>query len=394
MSDSKDVQDAQTRTMPFELVENSLAPPVIKVIGVGGCGGSAVQRMVASSMEGVDFIAANTDAQALQTLEVPTTMQLGAALTKGLGAGADPEVGHRAAMEDREKLLHALDGAKMVFITAGMGGGTGTGAAPVVAQIAKGLDILTVAVVTKPFSFEKRTRVAEDGIAALREQVDSLIAIPNDKLIEVVGEDASVDEAFATADDVLRQAVQGIADIITKPGDVNVDFADVNAVMSERGYAIMGTGEAAGEDRAREATERAIHCPLLDEVDLRDARGVVFNVTAASPSIREWQVVGDMIEELAAREATVVAGKVADPKMGDEMRVTVIATGLSSNQRSEAERPKIAFATGAAGPLRAGRAGHDEYDQPAMRQRPGGSEAAAGHGISFDIPAFIRNQKD
>ena len=394
MSDSKDVQDAQTRTMPFELVENSLAPPVIKVIGVGGCGGSAVQRMVASSMEGVDFIAANTDAQALQTLEVPTTMQLGAALTKGLGAGADPEVGHRAAMEDREKLLHALDGAKMVFITAGMGGGTGTGAAPVVAQIAKGLDILTVAVVTKPFSFEKRTRVAEDGIAALREQVDSLIAIPNDKLIEVVGEDASVDEAFATADDVLRQAVQGIADIITKPGDVNVDFADVNAVMSERGYAIMGTGEAAGEDRAREATERAIHCPLLDEVDLRDARGVVFNVTAASPSIREWQVVGDMIEELAAREATVVAGKVADPKMGDEMRVTVIATGLSSNQRAEAERPKIAFATGAAGPLRAGRAGHDEYDQPAMRQRPGGLEAAAGHGISFDIPAFIRNQKD
>ena len=394
MSDSKDVQDAQTRTMPFELVENSLAPPVIKVIGVGGCGGSAVQRMVASSMEGVDFIAANTDAQALQTLQVPTTMQLGAALTKGLGAGADPEVGHRAAMEDREKLLHALDGAKMVFITAGMGGGTGTGAAPVVAQIAKGLDILTVAVVTKPFSFEHRTRVADDGIAALREQVDSLIAIPNDKLIEVVGDDVSLDEAFAAADDVLRQAVQGIADIITKPGDVNVDFADVNRVMTERGYAIMGTGEAAGEDRAREATLRATHCPLLDEVDLRDARGVVFNVTAANTTIGEWNIIGETIKEFAGREATVVAGKVADPEMGDEMRVTVIATGLGSNQRSEAERPKIAFATGAAGPLRAGRAGHDEYDQPAMRQRPGGLEAAAGQGISFDIPAFIRNQKD
>ena len=327
MSDYEDRHGAAE--LPFELVEPSSQTAVLKVIGVGGGGGNAVERMVADQLAGVEFIAANTDAQALLNLKAPNTMQLGQAATKGLGAGADPEVGRLAAMEDREEIQRALDGADMVFITAGMGGGTGTGAAPVVAQIAKGLDILTVAVVTKPFEFENRTRVAEDGIAELAEHVDSVIAIPNEKLLDLLGDDASLDDCFNAADDVLRGAVQGIADVIIRPGRINVDFADVRTVMSERGLAIMGTGEASGSDRARQAVDKAIHNPLLDDVDLRGARGVVVNVTATSDlGIREFQTIGKMIREFTAKDSTVVMGTVADPNMGDAMRVTVVATGL------------------------------------------------------------------
>ena len=392
MSDSKNAQDAQPQPMAFELVDIPTQSAVIKVIGVGGGGGNAVERMVATSMQGVEFIAANTDAQALRKLAVPTIMQLGAAATKGLGAGADPEVGRLAAVEDRENLQHLLDGADMVFITAGMGGGTGTGAAPEVAQIAKGLDILTVAVVTKPFDFENRTRTAEDGIEALRQHVDSLIAIPNEKLLDVVDEDATMEEAFAAADEVLRGAVQGIADIIIRPGDINVDFADVKTVMSERGYAIMGTGQAGGEDRAREATSRAIHCPLLDEVDLRGARGVVVNVTTAGGlGLREFRIVGDTIRELTARDSTVIVGTANDPDMGDEMRVTVVATGLGG-QRSEGERPAIAVDNSPAAPRPAARAGYHDYDQSASPQRVAGMGAPSA--ATLDIPSFLRRQQD
>ena len=383
--------------MNFELVEQPAQSAVIKVVGVGGGGGNAVERMVATSMEGVDFIAANTDEQALQYLSVPTTVQLGMEATKGLGAGADPEKGRVAAVEDREKLQSLLDGADMVFITAGMGGGTGTGAAPEIAAIAKSLGILTVAVVTKPFDFENRTRVAEDGIAALRQHVDSLIAIPNEKLHDVMAEDILLEEAFVAADEVLRGAVQGIADIIVRPGRINVDFADVKTVMSWGGYAIMGTGQATGEDRARQATESAIHCPLLDEVDLRGARGVIVNITTAQNlSMREFRVVGDTVRELTARESTVVTGTVNDPDMGDEMRVTVVATGLGGERLSIAvdNDPNGSFENGPNGPLRAGRAGYDEYDQPTMmRQRAVGLDTPSDPD-ALDIPSFLRRQKD
>ena len=377
--------------MNFELVTQPFQTAVIKVIGVGGCGGNAVERMLSEAMTGVDFIAANTDRQALESLNAPTVLQLGAVTTKGLGAGADPEVGRAAAAEDREKIQHALDGADMVFITAGMGGGTGTGAAPVVAQIAKGLDILTVAVVTKPFGFEMRNRVAEDGLDELRQHVDSLIAIPNDRLFDVIGEDASLQEAFSAADDVLRGAVQGIADIIIRPGMINVDFADVRTVMSERGLAIMGTGQASGEDRAQQATELAIHSPLLDDIDLRGARGVVVNVTTGSNlGIREFQLVGNTIRELAAKDSTVVLGTVHDPDMGDDMRVTVVATGLGAP-------PALVVDNGPAGPKRAGRVGYEDLDQPTVMRR----RAAAGGGADLngdpdilDIPAFLTRQAD
>ena len=377
--------------MNFELVTQPFQTAVIKVIGVGGCGGNAVERMLSEAMTGVDFIAANTDRQALESLNAPTVLQLGAVTTKGLGAGADPEVGRAAAAEDREKIQHALDGADMVFITAGMGGGTGTGAAPVVAQIAKGLDILTVAVVTKPFGFEMRNRVAEDGLDELRQHVDSLIAIPNDRLFDVIGEDASLQEAFSAADDVLRGAVQGIADIIIRPGMINVDFADVRTVMSERGLAIMGTGQASGEDRAQQATELAIHSPLLDDIDLRGARGVVVNVTTGSNlGIREFQLVGNTIRELAAKDSTVVLGTVHDPDLGDDMRVTVVATGLGAP-------PALVVDNGPAAPKRAGRVGYEDLDQPTvMRRRAAGGAGADLNGDPniLDIPAFLTRQAD
>jgi cell division protein FtsZ len=313
----------------FEIVDSAPQSAVIKVIGVGGGGGNAVQHMVANNVEGVDFIAANTDAQALKALEAKTLLQLGSNITRGLGAGANPNVGREAALEDRDRIAEVLEGADMVFITAGMGGGTGTGAAPVVAQVARELGILTVAVVTRPFKFEKRKAIAERGIVELQDHVDSLITIPNDKLLGVLGERASILEAFAAANDVLLGAVQGIADLIIRHGLINVDFADVRTVMSEMGMAMMGTGRASGEHRAQEAAEAAIKSPLLEDVDLHGARGILVNVTAGPDlSMGDFIDVGNVVEEYASDSATVVIGTVIDPNMGDELKVTVVATGL------------------------------------------------------------------
>ena len=377
----------------------------IKVVGVGGGGGNAVQHMVADALDGVEYIAANTDDQALRNLAGPNTLQLGAAQTKGLGAGADPEVGRASAAADREAIVHALDGADMVFITAGMGGGTGTGAAPVIAEIAKGLDILTVAVVTKPFDFENRTRVAEEGIAALRANVDSLIAIPNDKVLDVLGDDADMEEAFAAANEVLRGAVQGVADVILRPGKINADFRDERTVMSEGGMAIMGTGQAAGDDRAKQATERAIHNPLLDDVDLRGARAVLVNATtspSANMTVREFRIVGDTIRELTTPQSTVIVGMVYDPTVGEEMRVTVVATGLGGSNRPGIDRPEIAVDnTRAAPPARAARSGgYGELEtRAAPAQRAVGSDVDPRHQELLDydelmekVPTFIRRQ--
>ncbi len=320
-----------------ELYESS-QNAVIKVIGIGGGGCNAVDHMVDCQIEGVEFIAVNTDAQALARSRAPVKIQIGAELTRGLGAGADPEKGRAAAEADADSIRDLLSGSDMVFLTAGMGGGTGTGAAPVFAEIARELGILTVAVVTKPFPFEGkvRHRVAEEGIAALRERVDSLITIPNARLLEVLGKTTSLLQAFAAADDVLRGAVQGIAELITVPGLINVDFADVKTVMSQMGMAMMGTGSASGADRARKAAEQAIASPLLDNVELKGARGILVNITGGLDlSIEEFQVVGDMVHDLAAEDAQVVVGTVIDHDLQDEVRVTVVATGLSPEEHEQ-----------------------------------------------------------
>lgn len=317
----------------FDIVNDDHQNAVIKVIGVGGGGGNAVQHMIDSQLEDVEFIVANTDSQALQRVPASTTIQLGGDITKGLGAGANPDVGRQSAMEDRENIARALEGADMLFITAGMGGGTGTGASPVVAEIARELGILTVAVVTKPFPFEgrKRMQVAMQGIKELREQVDSLITIPNEKLLGVLGRQTTLLDAFKAANNVLLGATQGIADLIIRPGLINVDFADVRTVMSEMGMAMMGQGTGKGENRAVEATETAIRSPLLEDVNLRGARGILVNITAGIDlTMGEFGEVGEMIQELAAEDATVVVGTAMEPDMSDEVRVTVVATGLGS----------------------------------------------------------------
>ncbi|WP_415886732.1 cell division protein FtsZ [Providencia rettgeri] len=319
---------------PMELTNDA----VIKVIGVGGGGGNAVEHMVRERIEGVEFFAVNTDAQALRKTAVGQTIQIGTGITKGLGAGANPEVGRNAAEEDRDALRNALDGADMVFIAAGMGGGTGTGAAPVVAEVAKELGILTVAVVTKPFNFEgkKRMAFAEAGITELSKHVDSLITIPNDKLLKVLGRGISLLDAFGAANDVLKGAVQGIAELITRPGLMNVDFADVRTVMSEMGYAMMGSGVARGEDRAEEAAEMAISSPLLEDIDLSGARGVLVNITAGFDlRLDEFETVGNTIRAFASDNATVVIGTSLDPEMHEELRVTVVATGIGMDKRPE-----------------------------------------------------------
>ncbi len=316
----------------FELVEKMAPNAVIKVVGVGGGGGNAVAHMVASSVDGVEFITANTDSQAIKNCGAKLQLQLGANVTKGLGAGANPEVGRQAALEDRDVIMDALQGADMVFITAGMGGGTGTGAAPVVAQLAKEMGILTVAVVTKPFPFEGRRRmqVALKGIEELSQHCDSLITIPNEKLITVLGRNATMIQAFRAANDVLLGAVQGIADLIVRPGLINVDFADVRTVMSEMGLAMMGSGSARGDDRAQAASEAAIQNPLLDDVNLQGANGILVNITAGPDfTMAEFDEVGRTIEQFASEDATVVIGTVLDPDMQDEVRVTVVATGLN-----------------------------------------------------------------
>src|SRR6056297_2414491 len=315
----------------FELIDNVPQNAVIKVIGVGGGGGNAVKHMIENSVEGVDFICAYTDAQALSDIQSRTVLQLGGDITKGLGAGANPDIGRAAAMEDRDRIADALRGADMVFITAGMGGGTGTGGAPVVAEVARELGILTVAVVTRPFPFEgkKRLGIAEAGVRELQQHVDSLITIPNEKLLAVLGQQTSMLDAFAAANDVLLGAVQGIADLIIRPGMINVDFADVRTVMSEMGMAMMGTGRASGEHRAREAAEAAIRSPLLEDVDLNGARGILVNVTAGPDlSMGDFIDVGNVIDEYASDLTHVRIDDGTDHDRGDELKVTVVATGL------------------------------------------------------------------
>ena len=388
--------------MGFEMVENPIRTATIKVIGVGGGGGNAVRHMMNNCVAGVDFIAANTDAQALDDVKAPITLQLGSAITKGLGAGARPEVGREAALEDRDRIHDALAGSDMVFIAAGMGGGTGTGAAPVVAEVAKEIGALAVAVVTKPFEFENRTKVAEQGIVELSQHVDSVIAISNDKLRDVLDDDATMDEAFAAADDVLLGAVRGISDIIIRPGKMNVDFADVRTVMSERGMAIMGTGQASGSDRARAAIEEAIRSPLLEGIDLHGARGVVVNITTApSVGIREFQEIGSAVREFASKGATVVVGTVNDESLGEELRITIVATGLSDGKAElVVDRTHI---------RRTGTLDYAQFDHPTVsgegagrqpRLRQNGSGEGAGrqplapNTDYLDIPAFLRRQAD
>ena len=325
----------------FELADNVPPSAVIKVVGVGGGGGNAVEHMVAQNIEGVDFICANTDAQALKNSSARTLLQLGNEVTKGLGAGADPKVGRESAEEDHDRIREVMEGADMVFITAGMGGGTGTGAAPIFAQVAKELGILTVAVVTKPFVFEGRARkdVADTGIKELSEQVDSLITIPNNKLLSVLGKNITLLDAFKAANDVLLGAVQGIAELITRPGLINVDFADVRTVMSEMGMAMMGTGVAKGEDRARIAAEAAISSPLLEDINLSGAKGVLVNITAGlDMSIGEFETVGDVIRGFITESATVVVGTVIDPNLNEEMRVTIVVTGLGGREDEQQQQ--------------------------------------------------------
>jgi cell division protein FtsZ len=384
----------------FELIDNVPQNAVIKVVGVGGGGGNAVKHMIENNVEGVDFICANTDAQALSNIASKTVLQLGSEITKGLGAGANPEIGRAAAMEDRERIADSLRGADMVFITAGMGGGTGTGGAPVVAEIARELGILTVAVVTRPFPFEgkKRLKIAAEGVAELQQHVDSLITIPNEKLLEVLGKNTSLLDAFKEANDVLLGAVQGIADLIIRPGMINVDFADVRTVMSEMGMAMMGTGSATGENRAREAAERAINSPLLDDVDLQGARGILVNITAGLDlSLGEFSEVGDAIEEFASDEATVVVGTVIDPAMTDELKVTVVATGLGA----EITRAPLQVVASEHRQEVDSVPNYKDLDKPAIRRKRAATDtraatvAPADSGEDyFDIPAFLRRQAD
>ncbi|MGR8946881.1 MAG: cell division protein FtsZ [Gammaproteobacteria bacterium] len=381
----------------FELVDAYSQSAVIKVIGVGGGGGNAVQHMLGASIEGVDFVCANTDAQALKASAAKTALQLGSDITKGLGAGANPDIGRQAALEDRERISDVLEGADMVFITAGMGGGTGTGAAPVVAQIAKEMGILTVAVVTRPFPFEgkKRGEVANAGIEELSQYVDSLITIPNEKLLSVLGRDISLLDAFKAANDVLLGAVQGIAELITCPGLINVDFADVRTVMSEMGMAMMGSGSGRGTERARQAAEAAVSSPLLEDVNLSGARGILVNITSGMDlTMGEFEEVGNTVKAFASDNATVVVGTVIDQQMDDQVRVTVVATGIGGPISRTADKPSL---------IEGNKNEESEVDYAVLerptiiRNQPEPNETA-GEGQAdpdyLDIPAFLRRQAD
>ncbi|MDO9636023.1 MAG: cell division protein FtsZ [Thiobacillus sp.] len=380
----------------FELMDVDTQDAVIKVIGVGGCGGNAVDHMISSGLAGVEFIAINTDAQALKRNQAKLQLQLGNGVTKGLGAGANPDIGREAALEDRERIAELIDGADMLFITAGMGGGTGTGAAPVVAEVAKELGILTVAVVTKPFMFEgKRVRAANAGIEALARHVDSLIIIPNEKLMQVLGDDISMLDAFKAANEVLHGAVGGIAEVINCPGLVNVDFADVRTVMSEMGMAMMGSAQASGENRARIAAEQAVASPLLEDVNLAGARGVLVNITASSTvKMREIHEVMNTIKEFTAEEATVIVGQVLDDSMEDALRVTMVATGLGSPVARQQVKPMQIIRTGTDdAPMMMG--GSDEVPNVMTSRRSRTIQAMTDSGIdTLDIPAFLRRQAD
>ena len=421
----------------FELMDAYSQSAVIKVLGIGGGCGNAVAHMVHSGIEGVEFMCINTDAQALKHSSVKTTLQIGSGITKGLGAGANPEVGRQAAMEDRDRIVQMIQGCDMLFLTAGMGGGTGTGAAPVVAQIAREMGILTVAVVTRPFNMEggKRALVADQGMQELARTVDSLITIPNQKLLTVLGPKTTLLDAFKSVNSVLQGAVQGIADLITRPGLINVDFADVRTVMGETGMAMMGSGSATGEDRARVAAQMAVSSPLLEDVNLAGARGILVNVTAGLDlSIGEFEEVGNIVREFASEDATVVVGTVIDPELSNELRVTVVATGLGRLQpavlQAPVAQPRAAAAVGvAAAPAAGGRgvgafgtqaapttpglriaaarrpvavatSDYSKLDEPAINRLA----AAAGDGLRhddpeadeeiLDIPAFLRRQAD
>jgi cell division protein FtsZ len=404
----------------FELMDAYSQSAVIKVIGVGGGGGNAVAHMVTSGIDGVEFMCINTDAQALQHAKVKTALQIGCNITKGLGAGADPEVGRQAAMEDRDRIVELVEGCDMLFITAGMGGGTGTGAAPVVAQVAKELGILTVAVVTKPFEMEgnKRSFVADHGIAELGKYCDSLITIPNQKLLTVLGPQTTLLDAFKSANQVLQGAVQGIAELITRPGLINVDFADVRTVMAETGMAMMGSGAASGEGRAREAAEAAVSSPLLEDINLAGAHGILVNVTAGMDlSIGEFQEVGQIVKQFASEDATVVVGTVIDPELSNMVRVTVVATGLGrpaaavrpaapqahrepASGRESFRDPLTSRSHPPMSVVRRGPLSNSDYaalDKPTVQR-----QRAVGDGLRpeaeaedlLDIPAFLRRQAD
>ncbi len=380
----------------FELMDTYSQSAVIKVIGVGGGGGNAVEHMVNKDLEGVEFICANTDAQAIKNSSARTVLQLGGNITKGLGAGANPDIGRQAALEDRERIAEVIEGSDMIFITAGMGGGTGTGGAPVVAQVAREMGILTVAIVTRPFPFEgkKRMDIASNGIDELKGYVDSLITIPNEKLLSVLGKNMSLLDAFKAANDVLLGAVQGIAELITRPGLINVDFADVRTVMSEMGMAMMGSGRASGEGRAREAAESAIASPLLEDVNLSGARGILVNVTAGMDlSIGEFEEVGNTVKEFASENATVVVGTVIDPDMSGELRVTVVATGLGNEVQSVADVPTLVVDKTLNGEV-----DYAQLDRPTIKRRQETTtdpRAGADANLEYlDIPAFLRRQAD
>jgi cell division protein FtsZ len=383
----------------FELVDSVPQEAVIKVVGVGGCGGNAVDHMIDMGVEGVEFVCANTDAQALSRNRAKTLLQLGSSVTKGLGAGANPEVGRQAAVEDRERIIELIEGADMLFLTAGMGGGTGTGAAPVVAEVARELGILTVAVVTKPFAFEgKRLRVAQDGLEALSKHVDSLIVIPNEKLMQVLGEEVSMLDAFKAANGVLHGAVAGIAEVINCPGMINVDFADVRTVMSEMGMAMMGSAIAAGAQRATAAAKQAVASPLLEDVNLAGARGVLVNITAsASLKMKEVNDVMTTVRDFTAEDATVIVGTVIDEEMADNLRVTVVATGLGGAVNRTQPKPLTVVKTGT--DVNAVQVvDYGQLEAPAVmrrRNRESTVEAMRQSGVELlDIPAFLRKQAD
>jgi cell division protein FtsZ len=382
----------------FEIVDTQPQETVIKVVGVGGCGGNAVDHMIMEGVEGVEFVCANTDSQALKRNKAKTLLQLGSGVTKGLGAGANPEIGRQAAIEDRERIIELIDGADMLFLTAGMGGGTGTGAAPVVAEAARELGILTVAVVTKPFAFEgKRQKVALQGLEELGRHVDSLIVIPNDKLMQVLGEDVSMLDAFKAANSVLHGAVAGIAEVIKCPGLVNVDFADVRTVMSEMGMAMMGSASSSGLDRARQAAEQAVSSPLLEDVNLAGARGVLVNITASTGlKMKEVHEVMNTIKGFTAEDATVIVGTVIDDSLDDKLRVTMVATGLGGPTHRQQQKPLTVVRTGTDhAPLDVD---YGELEAPAVirkRNRDAAVEAMRQSGVDMlDIPAFLRKQAD
>jgi len=390
----------------FELVDSIPKNAEIKVVGVGGGGCNAVRHMMSSNIDGVDFICANTDAQSLNDMANATVLQLGGSLTKGLGAGANPEVGRQAALEDKDRIAQVLEGSDMVFITAGMGGGTGTGGAPVIAEVAKQMGILTVGVVTRPFGFEgrKRMEIANEGISQLKERVDSLIIVPNEKLLQVLGKDMTVLNAFKQANDVLFGAVQGITDLILLDGLINVDFADVRTVMSEMGMAMMGTGEASGADRAAVAAESAARCPLLEDINLHGAKGILVNITSGYDlTLGEFEEVGNTVREFADEDATIIVGSVFDPNLDDQLRVTVVATGLRS---ASATGPRVMVVDNQPPRKRGGDIDYGRLDQPTVNRRSpailGGADSTArkidaqldSETDYLDVPAFLRKQAD